>query len=92
MSSSNGLNVNAPEFYPKHIMKIKKIYDNKIKGFIHYELKNNNEMAHILQDGIYRDFIKDIYEKKLDKIDEIQFISKMIIEQVIIHDKKRWYA
>jgi hypothetical protein len=49
-------------------------------------------MEHIIQDRIYRNFIQDIECGKLNKIEEIQFISSLIVKNIIIYDKNRWYS
>jgi len=42
---------------------------------------------------IYREFIKDIcFSKKFESIDDIKKIAFLINNNVIKHDKDRWYA
>lgn len=90
--SSYELNANAPEFYPSNVRKVRHIYEKKIKEFKKYQDKGDNECAHIYTDDIYRTFITDIECGKLNKIEEIQFISSLIVKRVVIYDKNRWYA
>lgn len=52
----------------------------------------DNEMSHILQDKIYRKFVKDIASNKIKKIEDIQEIASLINKHVIKYDKGRWYA
>ena len=44
----------------------------------------DNERSHILQDKIYRKFIKDI--------EDIKIIALLINKHVVKYDKGRWYA
>ena len=53
---------------------------------------HDNESAHIIQDNIYRQFIRDICNSKLEKIEDIKNIAKDINKNVITKDKGRWYA
>ena len=78
------LNPNANEYQPSDITNIQKSYETKIKALIKYEKKGDNESAHIIQDDIYRNFIQDIHNKKINKMEDIHFISKLIIDKVII--------
>ena len=55
------------------------------------KLKDDNEFGHILQDKIYRKFIRDITNEKI-KGNEILKIAALIKKRVIKYDKKRWYA
>jgi hypothetical protein len=90
--SSKRLNANAPEFYPSNLKKIKYEYEIDIKKLEKYENKGCNESSHVCQDEIYRKFIKDIAFGKLNKLEDIKFISSLLVDKVIIHDKNRWYA
>ena len=74
------------------IKNIQKSYERKIKKFEKYEKQGCNETSHIIQDEIYRKFIKDIQNKKINNMDEVYFVSKLILDKVIIYDKNRWYA
>jgi hypothetical protein len=89
---SSVLNANAPAFYPSSVRNVKTRYDKNLTEFKQYQDKHYKEEAHIFQDKIYRQFIKEIESGKLNKIDEIQFISSVIKTEVIVHDKNRWYA
>ena len=51
-----------------------------------------NESAHILQDKIYRKFIRDTANNKIKNAKDIRTISKLIVKRVIKYDKDRWYA
>lgn len=86
------LNANAPVFYPSFIQNIKNEYDKHIEKFQKHQNRGDNEMSHIIQDEIYRKFIKDIECGKLNNIEAMQMISGLIAQKVIAHDKGRWYA
>jgi hypothetical protein len=53
--------------------------------------EENNELAHILQDKIYRKFIRDIVNKKI-KGKEIEILAKDMNKYVVKKDIRRWYA
>ena len=53
--------------------------------------EDNNEFAHILQDKIYRKFIRDIVNKKI-KGKEIEILAKDMNKYVVKKDIRRWYA
>jgi hypothetical protein len=89
---SSNMNPNAPVFYPVGIKKLQKLYEKDVKEFIKYQAKHHNEMEHIIQDRIYRKFIKDVADGEINKIEEIHFISSMIVNKIIIYDKNRWYS
>jgi hypothetical protein len=55
------------------------------------KLKNDNESAHILQDKIYRKFIKDIVNDKISPKD-IKPLALNINKYVVKKDVRRWYA
>lgn len=55
------------------------------------KLKDDNELSHILQDKIYRKFIRDISNQKIKGLDIIK-IADLIKKRVIKYDKNRWYA
>ena len=63
------------------------------KLFVKLEkIKNYNEDSHILQDKIYRKFIKDISTNKFSTINDITKIAVLINKYVVKNDKGRWYA
>ena len=66
-------------------------YDKLIKELKKH--KRDNEIAHIIQDIIYRKFILDISNNLLSK-KQIYEMSKKIKEHVIEQDnnRTRWYA
>jgi len=67
------------------IDKYIKLYDKLDK------LKDDNELGHILQDKIYRKFVRDITNDKIKGNDIIK-IADLIKKRVIKYDKNRWYA
>ena len=69
-----------------HISK----YEKLIKKFI--KNKDDNETGHIIQDDIYRTFIKDITKNKFKNIDEIIEIANLINQNIIKFDKNRFYS
>lgn len=55
------------------------------------KLKDDNEYGHILQDKIYRKFIRDVTNEKV-KGNDIKKIADLIKKRVFKYDKNRWYA
>ena len=56
------------------------------------EKLDDNESSHILQDKIYRKFIKDICKNKFTTLKDIKKVANDINKNVVKHDKGRWYA
>lgn len=56
------------------------------------KVKDDNEMSHIIQDKIYRKFIKDIVDNKLNTLADIKIIANEINKKVVKKDKDIWYA
>jgi hypothetical protein len=52
----------------------------------------DTEMYHSEQDVIYRTFIKDIATGKINNIDEIITLSKLLNNKVVKKDKNMWYS
>lgn len=52
----------------------------------------DNESSHILQDKIYRKFIKDICSDKFSTYKDLKKIADKMKTNVVNHDKNRWYA
>ena len=66
-----------------------------ISLFIKLEkLEGENEFSysHILQDKIYRKFIKDICNNKFTSLKEITKVANSINKNVVKYDKGRFYA
>ena len=53
---------------------------------------NDNESSHILQDKIYRKFIKDICNNKFKTLDDIKKVANYMNKIVVKNDIDRWYA
>jgi hypothetical protein len=53
---------------------------------------NDNEASHILQNKIYRKFIKDIINDKFTTMTIIKKFAKNMNKYVVKEDKGRWYA
>ena len=53
--------------------------------------EKDNEAAHILQDKLYRTFIRDIVNKKIKK-EEIVQIAQDMNNYVVKKDFRRWYS
>jgi hypothetical protein len=51
-----------------------------------------NEDSHILQDAIYRKFIRDICNNKFTTLKDIKKIANHMNKNVVKHDIGRWYA
>ncbi len=66
---------------------------SKYKNLIRKLVKNkaDNESAHIIQDKIYREFIRDVVKNRFTNQEEIYMIAKEILENVVKNDKERWY-
>jgi len=65
--------------------------------FMKLDKLNNTEdieSSHILQDKLYRKFIKDICNDKLSSLEDIQKIADYMNKYVVKYDKEknRWYA
>ena len=73
-----------------------KIYKKYNSLFIKFKKENNeddnNEGAHILQDKIYRSFIKDVCKNNDLTLDDIKKLANDINKNIIKYDKDRWYA
>jgi len=70
--------------------KLEKKYSKMFHKFNKYQ--HDTEDQHIVQDKIYRKFVKDIAKKKLTKIEDIIRIANNINEIIVKKDKDRWYA
>jgi len=55
-------------------------------------VKKDNEAAHILQDRIYRKFIKDICNNEFASLKDVEKMAIDIKTKVVKYDKARWYA
>lgn len=53
---------------------------------------NDNESSHILQDKIYRKFIKDICNNKFKTLDDIKKVANNMNKNVVKNDINRWYS
>ena len=53
---------------------------------------DDNEAGHILQDKIYRKFVKDIASGKITNMKDIQTLAKNMNKYVVKQDSGRWYA
>jgi hypothetical protein len=67
----------------KYTKLIKKMTDVK---------EHDKEVYHIEQDVIYRSFIKDIATGKIDNMDDIIILSKLLNSKVVKNDKGLHYA
>ena len=67
--------------YNKLFIKLKKLREN-----------DDNEASHILQDKIYRKFVKDICNNNLSTLTDIKKIADDMNKHIVKHDKGRWYA
>lgn len=83
MNDAKLLSIN--EIDSKNIKKYKKVINKCLK------INDDNEQSHILQDKIYRQFIKDITKNSLTQT-EIQQIALIIKNNVVVNDIGRWYA
>lgn len=72
--------------------KLENDYDSLFENIEKLNQKNDNERAHILQDRIYRKFIKDICNNKFKTLRDIKLIANDMNKYVVKKDKKRWYA
>ena len=70
----------------KLINKYKRLF-NKLN-----KVEEDIEVAHIVQDEIYRKFIKDIANNKIKDLKIIMILANDINKNVVAKDKDRWYA
>ena len=56
------------------------------------KVQDDHEIAHIIQDKIYRKFIKDICNNKINTLADIKILANMMNNNVVKKDKARWYA
>ena len=56
------------------------------------KINKDNETAHVLQDKIYRKFIKDICNNEFSSLKDVEKIAIDIKKKVVKYDKGRWYA
>ena len=54
--------------------------------------KQDKEVYHVKQDVIYRKFIKDIATGKINNLEEIVTLSKLLNKKVVKNDKGMWYT
>jgi hypothetical protein len=52
----------------------------------------DKETYHVEQDVIYRKFIKDIATGKINNLEEIVTLSKLLNNKIVKNDKGMWYA
>jgi hypothetical protein len=67
----------------KYTKLIKKMTDVK---------EDDKEVYHMEQDVIYRKFIKDIATGKINNMDDIIILSKLLYNKVVKNDKGMYYA
>ena len=70
---------------------IEKKYNKLFIKLTKYRENNAEEDSHILQDKIYRLFIKDICNNNMT-LNDSKIIACNINKQVIKYDKNRWYS
>jgi hypothetical protein len=70
----------------KYIIAIKKIKKLNESAYI--------EESHMLQDKLYRQFIRDIAKNRFENYDTLKHIARLIKKYVVKYDKEqnRWYA
>jgi uncharacterized protein YjgD (DUF1641 family) len=52
----------------------------------------DNEKAHMIQDKLYRKFIRDIVNNKLNTINDIKLFADNMNKFVVKKDTGRWYS
>jgi hypothetical protein len=67
-------------------------YEKLFKKLDSLNEKDDNESSHILQDKIYRKFIKDICNNKLTTSEDIKKMANKMYKNVVKNDKDRWYG
>ena len=72
--------------------KLKKQYNRLFEKLKNFDECNDNESAHIIQDDIYKKFIKDIVNNKFKNKKEITEMAKEVKIHVVSRDKNRWYS
>ena len=71
---------------------LEKKYNLLFTKFEKLQDEGDNELSHILQDKIYRTFIKDICNNNFSSLKEIKQIANFINKNIVKNDKGRWYA
>jgi hypothetical protein len=71
---------------------MKEKYDRLFKKLIKLNTDEDNESGHILQDKIYRKFIKDIVNNRFKNTNEFKIIAKNMYKYIVKEDRGRWYA
>ena len=61
------------------------------KLILKFSNNTDNEEQHIMQDNIYRKFIKDVKSNKYT-YEEIKVVADIINKKVVKYDKNRWYS
>lgn len=72
--------------------KLEKSYSTLFDKLKKADDNGDNEAAHIIQDKLYRKFIRDIINDKLNDIDEIRLVANNMNKFVVKKDIKRWYS
>lgn len=62
---------------------------NKLKNA---DDNGDNEAAHIVQDKLYRKFIRDIVNNRFSNMDELKLIANNMNKFVVKNDTGRWYS
>jgi len=72
--------------------KLEKSYNTLFNKLKNADNSGDNEVAHFIQDKLYRKFIKDIINNKLDNIDDIRVFANNMNKFVVKKDTGRYYA
>jgi len=72
--------------------KLEKSYSTLFDKLKNADDSGDNETAHMIQDKLYRKFVRDIINNKLNDIDEIKLVAKNMNKFVVKKDIKRWYS
>lgn len=70
-------------------------YNKLIKKMEYYNYngeRQDTESYHVEQDVIYRKFIKDIATGKINNLEEIVTLSKLLNNKIVKNDKGMWYS
>lgn len=72
--------------------KLEKSYSILFDKLKEEDAKGDNETAHVIQDKLYRKFIRDIVNNKLNDINEIRLFADNMNKFVVRKDTGRWYS
>lgn len=70
--------------------KLEKTYTSLLSKL--EKVREDNESSHILQDRLYRKFVKDIVNGNFASLKDVKKIAKLLNDNVVKYDKDRHYV